>query len=186
MRASSSSSLCLVALAAWLGGCASAPPPHPIVAAAPPADVATPAPDAASPPRAAPPPAEAPPESASSPATRSRETSPHYERQLNRIWGWVSLAVGVQAVGLAVGTSVMMLHQNDLRKADCEGKACSAAGLNANAELASLSPWNIGSWVVGAAGLGIGAYLLLTHPSDKELGVQVGVAPGGVLLRGAF
>jgi hypothetical protein len=160
--------------------------PHPIVAAAPPASPESPAPPgipAPGEPSAVP---DTPPPSENSQETRSHETSPHYERQMNRVWGWVSVAIGTESLGLAVATSVMMLHQNDLRKQDCTDKVCSVAGINANKEIDSLAPWNVGAWVLAAAGLGVGTFLLLSNPSDKELGVQVGVSPGGMLVRGAF
>jgi hypothetical protein len=155
-----------LALALALAGCASAAAPHPIVAAAPSSE------------------GDAPP--VSQEAATSRESSPHQTRQMNRVWGWVSLAAGVQGAGLAAVTSFMMLHQNSIRNADCTDKACTTTGLNANREIDSLAPWNAGAWIVGVAGVGIGAFLLLSNPSDKELGVQVGVSPGGAILRGAF
>lgn len=129
---------------------------------------------------------DTPPPSENSQQTRSHESSPHHDRQMNRVWGWVSIAIGAESLGLAAATSVMMLHQSDLRKQDCTDKVCSTAGLNANKELDSLAPWNVGAWVLAAAGLGVGTFLILSNPSDKELGVQVGVSPGGMLVRGAF
>ncbi len=92
---------------------------------------------------------------------------------------------------LAIGTSILMLEDSGTRNSNCNAqKVCNASGLTANGQLNDLAPWNTGLWVMGVVGLGIGAYLLITHPTDKASGVQVGVAPnssgGSFQLRGSF
>jgi len=73
-----------------------------------------------------------------------------------------------------------MLEDNSTRNSNCNAqKVCNASGVTANGQLNDLAPWNTGLWVVGVLGLGIGAYLLLTHPTDRATGTQVGVAPNG-------
>jgi len=73
-----------------------------------------------------------------------------------------------------------MLEDSSTRGSNCNAqKVCNPNGLTANAQLNDLGPWNMGLWVIGVAGLGIGAYLLLTHPTDRAMGTQIGVAPNG-------
>jgi hypothetical protein len=152
-----------------LAGCAASPAPHPIVAAA------APVPE---------PPVDSRVEEER--ATRGHEDSGHAERQRNRAIGWVAVAVGGEATAIAVITSFMMLHDNDVRNTDCPNKVCTQSGIQANTSLHQLEGWNAAAWVVGAIGIGGGAFLLLTNPSDRALHTQVGVTPGGLLLRGAF
>jgi hypothetical protein len=102
----------------------------------------------------------------------------------------VALSVGADAAILATVTSFMMLHQNNVRSDDCVNKVCSADGIAANGKLHDLAGWNALGWGVAVVGVGAGAFLLLTNPSDKALGTQVGIGPtatgSGLLLRGAF
>jgi hypothetical protein len=101
-------------------------------------------------------------------------------RQLGRTWGYAALSVGASSLAVALGTSVLMLEDSSTRSSNCNAqKACNANGVTANDQLTDLGPWNAGLWVVGLAGLGIGAYLLITHPSDKAMGTQVEIAPNG-------
>jgi hypothetical protein len=95
-----------------------------------------------------------------------------------RTIGWFSLGAGVLSGGIAATTGVMMLHQADERRSGCSAaKVCSSDGFNANAQIAALSPWNIGSAVVAAAGIGLGAVLLLTQPRDDGKDTALVVSP---------
>jgi hypothetical protein len=81
----------------------------------------------------------------------------------------------------------MMLSDASTRSNDCTAaKACSAAGVNANAQLQQLGPWNAATYVASVLGIGIGAFLLITNPSNGEKQTAIGVSPNGVLLRGTF
>ncbi|MGA2451084.1 MAG: hypothetical protein ABTD50_20685 [Polyangiaceae bacterium] len=111
-------------------------------------------------------------------------------RELGRTWGWV-LAAGVGGVAgvFAVGTSVAMLLDKGIRDSDCNAsKGCSPSGLDANTQIANLANWNTAAWILAVAGVGTGAYLLLTNPSAQ--GTQVGLVPNGsganVSLRTVF
>ena len=155
---------------------------------------------ASSPPRAVVPPvgqATAPHPIVAEATPAGGETSPeqepkneHASRQMNRVWGWVAVSVGVEAAILATVTSFMMLHQNSVRGDNCTDKVCSPDGLAANGKLADLAGWNAVAWGVAVVGVGAGTFLLLTNPSDRALGTQVGVGPtgsgSGLLLRGSF
>jgi hypothetical protein len=134
----------------------------------------------------------APVPSASGQAGGGTQESPEdrVARQSNRALGWVVLSVGAEAAVVATITSFMMLHQNGIRSDDCVDKVCSAAGLSANETLHNLEWWNAGAWVVAVAGVGVGAIVLWTNPTDAALHAEVGIAPTGsgssLLLRGAF
>lgn len=113
------------------------------------------------------------------------------ERQMARMWGWISIGVGSAAGLIAIGTSIVMLHDQSVRDGNCNAdKSCNGTGFAANNELSQMVGWNIGAYAVAAVGLGVGAFLILTHPSDKEMGTQVGVGQtgsgSGFILRGSF
>jgi hypothetical protein len=135
---------------------------------------------------AAPAPATPAPGQPSSNETTDERHSRHAARRL----GWISIGIGTAGGLLAFGTSILMLEDNSTRNSNCTNKACTTAGFTANGQLSDLGPWNLGAWVVAAAGLGAGAYLLLTNPSDSSQQTQVGVGPTGsgtgLLLRSTF
>jgi hypothetical protein len=173
MRFGSSFVACVVAGA--LAGCATAPAPHPVLAEAAPA--AAVAPPAASQPT----PGDAPKEQ-----KREEQASDRSGHRTNRTLGWIAVAVGAEALVAALVTSAVMLHENDVRNSNCTDKVCTPLGLDANTQLQQLGPWNAAAYIVGAVGLGAGAFLLLTNPAEKEGRTAVGVSPGGLTLRGSF
>lgn len=135
--------------------------------------------------------AEATPEAApepAAPAAREEDKSGRTARTL----GWISVAVGAEAAVAAVATSFMMLHDKSVRDADCNAKkVCSADGYAANAALDALSWWNVGAYGIAAAGLGIGAVLLLANRADSSgRSMAIVVAPNaggaGLSARGRF
>jgi hypothetical protein len=134
--------------------------------------------------------AEATPAPAAETSPEQEPKNDHASRQMNRVWGWVALSVGAEGALLATITSFMMLHESSVRNGDCSDKVCSLDGITANTKLGDLAGWNVAGWAVAVVGVGTGAFLLLTNPSDKALGTQVGVGPtasgSGLLLRGSF
>jgi hypothetical protein len=92
----------------------------------------------------------------------------------------VSVSVGAEAAVIALVTSGMMLHEKSVRDAGCDAqKACSLAGLNANASLTQLGGWNAAAWIAAVAGIGVGGYLLWSHPVGERSRVGVAVDPVG-------
>jgi hypothetical protein len=86
-----------------------------------------------------------------------------------RYAGWIVVAVGAQAAIFAVATSFLMLHENSERSSDCNAqKICTADGIDANTKLGETSAFNAVSWVVAAAGIGVGTYLVLTNPPSAD------------------
>jgi hypothetical protein len=118
-------------------------------------------------------------------ATPSSSTMP-------RAYGWFSISIGAAASAIALGTSWIMLSQRSTRDADCNAqKVCSSAGLAANAQISSIAGLNAAAWGLTAAGLGVGAFLLLTNPSDDTKQTSIGVVPteaggAGLTLRSRF
>jgi hypothetical protein len=152
---------------------------------------------AATPPAVTPPPrlvlAEATPESSTMPARSEPPADPeseHHARQMNRVWGWTALSVGIDASILAIVTSGMMLHQASLRNDGCAQKVCDSAGLAANGKLHDMAPWNAGAWAVAVVGVPVGVFLLVTNPADKSKHAEVGAGQtgsgSGLILRGSF
>jgi hypothetical protein len=174
----------LTATAFLSAGCAarSAPPRDPTRLTS--ADVSTQPPPAPSPPPAG---ELAPlePEGGKSAPDDARASD-----AMPRAMGWVSLSFGVTAGIVALGTSIMMLHENNLRSADCNAaKVCSQDGLNANSQISALATWNAASYVAAGVGIGVGAILLLTSPASSNktaLEVTPVSSGGGLQLRGTF
>ena len=127
---------------------------------------------------------------AASQAPQSETIDQRQSRHMARNIGWISIGIGAASGVLALGTSYLMLQDKSTRDSDCSSKVCSTQGLTANSQLSDLGPWNAATWIVAAAGLGVGTFLLLTNPSDSSQGTQVGVAPNGsgasLTMRGSF
>jgi len=108
-----------------------------------------------------------------------------------RAYGWIGIAIGAEAAIAAAATSAAVLDYKSTRDSGCNAqKVCSADGLSANSQIGSLVGVNAAAWVLAAAGLGVGSYLLLTHPLDKERHTSITLAPSGttagVGLSGTF
>jgi predicted MFS family arabinose efflux permease len=120
-----------------------------------------------------------PPQSpgAASAPTQSSDVSAN---RTARIYGWVSISVGAEAAVLTAITSVMMLRAQSVRDGNCDaGRMCTLVGVDANSSLGQLGGWNAAAWIVAAAGLGAGGYLLWSHPGDGGSRVGVAVDPVG-------
>jgi hypothetical protein len=101
-------------------------------------------------------------------------------RAVRRTVGWVSLAVGAEAAIAAIVTSGMLVHEKSVLDAQCNSqKLCSPTGLDAAGAISSLTPWNTGTWVVAAVGVGAGAALLLTSRPDAPGSTAILFTPEG-------
>ncbi|MFO0757471.1 MAG: hypothetical protein U0359_13320 [Byssovorax sp.] len=76
--------------------------------------------------------------------------------------------VGLAGLGGAAITGVLLLGKKSEVDAACPDKRCSAEGLRlkAEAEKTPLLPANTASWIIGLAGVGAGAALILTSLGD--------------------
>jgi uncharacterized membrane protein len=139
---------------------------------------------------------------AEQPTPRTPSNDVHNDQKW-RDAGWVSVAVGSAAGVVALGTGYVMLHDQSVRDSNCSNNACNQQGLDASSQLTSLVAWITGAWIVTAVGLGVGAFLVITHPprehdknepqppADKGPREQpgttaVGVTPNGLTLRSTF
>jgi hypothetical protein len=101
-----------------------------------------------------------------------------------RTFGWLSIAVGAESAIVATVTSVLILEDKGTRDSDCNAdRVCSSSGFNANTQIGALAVWNAGAWILAAAGLGVGSYLLLTHSPART---TVSLSPSGGSLVGSF
>lgn len=111
-------------------------------------------------------------------------------KAMPRALGWYSIGLGAGAAIVAIGTSIMMLHQANVRDNDCNAaKVCSADGITAAQQLDALAGWNVGAYIVAAVGIGLGTILVLTNPTDGRqtaLSVSPNGSGAGLTLRSTF
>jgi hypothetical protein len=105
--------------------------------------------------------------------------------------GWASLAIGGVAGLFAIGSSIIMLEDEQTRSSNCNAnKVCTPAGAQADYSLANNAAPNVALWALTITGLGVGAYFILTNPRGAADAVSVGVTPNGsganLAIRGAF
>lgn len=104
----------------------------------------------------------------------------HDGRATRRTLGWVSLALGAEAAVAAIVTSGMLVHEKSVLDAQCDAqKQCSSAGVDAAGAISTLTPWNTGTWIMTAVGLGAGTALLLTSRPDAPAGTAITLSPEG-------
>lgn len=100
------------------------------------------------------------------------------------------VAGGIGVAGVAVGSvfGLMSKSKHDEAEQHCSGSSCSdPQGVDLRAEARTRGNVSTVAFIVGAVGLAGGATLWLTAPRPTETpGPQVGMTPGGILLKGAF
>jgi hypothetical protein len=85
-----------------------------------------------------------------------------------RTLGWVVGGIGVAGVGAAAVSGLMLVNQRSKVETLCPDKSCTTQeGVDAAATGKTLLVVNTAAWVVGAVGLGLGAYLVLSPSSSK-------------------
>ncbi len=125
--------------------------------------------------------------------TVTKETS-----NTKRTLGYVAGGLGIVGVGAAVVTGIVILNSKSTASTGCtlpspnpDQKSCDQSGRDAARLGRTLIPVNIIAWAVGAAGLGVGSYLLLTS-GKKSAAASAQVAPffgrdgGGLSVLGRF
>jgi hypothetical protein len=101
-----------------------------------------------------------------------------------RTVGWIVGGVGIAGLGLAAASGIVLLDDKKTLNAECMGKVCSGSGwLDAVNSGKTWLPINTAAWVVGIAGLGVGAYLVLANSGGARPPATAGLAavPGGFL-----
>jgi hypothetical protein len=121
---------------------------------------------------------------------------PQSSAPTRRIIGIAAAGVGVASLGAAAVTGALLLGKKSGVDAHCPNKRCDATGLSlkADAEKTALLPVNTATWIVGLAGVGAGAVLILTSlgggsPAPAKSAIVYPAAlPGGagVGVSGSF
>jgi hypothetical protein len=79
-----------------------------------------------------------------------------------RTAGWVAGGIGAAALLTSLGVGLWALERRQVVRDRCPGNQCDAEGLQAGGELKALSRVSSGALLLGALGLGSGAYLLVS------------------------
>jgi hypothetical protein len=81
-----------------------------------------------------------------------------------RTVGWALIGVGAAGVITGVVTGLVLDGKRDEVDANCSADGCNQAGLDAASDGKTLLVVNAVGWGAGIAGLGAGAYLVLSSP----------------------
>ena len=100
------------------------------------------------------------------PSEGSAATSDDGEGQ--RLAGWIVGGVGVVGFAVMAGFGARAASQASSADEECEGRFCSQTGLDGHAAARTSATVATVGFVVGVLGMGTGATLLLTAPSDGE------------------
>lgn len=118
---------------------------------------------------------------ASSPA--AEQTTPRFGR---RQLGFVIGGIGIAGVGVGVTAGVLTLGKKSTADSQCDPvrQICSQEGHDAASAGRTLAAISTVGWIVGAVGVGAGAYLVLTSYGSKSssTALETTVLPGGAAL----
>jgi hypothetical protein len=106
------------------------------------------------------------------------------------IFGWALIGAGALGLGTAMASGFLVSDKRSTVQDDCPGNVCrTTAGLDAAAAGRTLLVVNSVAWIVGAVGLGAGAYLVLADEgagASTALGARLGPKSAALQVRGAF
>ncbi len=104
--------------------------------------------------------------------------------RVQRTWGFIVGGAGVLGVGAGSYFGLRALSKRDDSEASCRN-GCTVRGSELSNEATTNADVSTASFVIGAAALGLGAYLVLSAETD---GASVGlvVAPSSAAVRGRF
>jgi len=101
----------------------------------------------------------------------------------SRTLGWVLGGVGIAGAGTAAVSGLLLVHDKDVINQNCPNKNCNTTGYDAVTQTKTLLVVNTAGWIVGALGLGFGAYFILSAPkSQTTTALSPSIAPGGASL----
>jgi hypothetical protein len=102
----------------------------------------------------------------------TRNSSPTERQTL----GWVTGGIGVAGIGTGVITGIMLANAKSTVEANCNEKICTnQQGIDAASSGQTLLVVNTAAWIVGAAGVGLGAYFLLSSSPGRPAAAVVPV-----------
>jgi hypothetical protein len=104
-----------------------------------------------------------PPVAAASPSEASTSNA-----SSRRTVGWALVGVGAAGVITGVVTGIMLNAKRDDVDANCAPEGCNQTGLDAASDGKTLLVLNAVGWGAGIAGLGAGAYLVLSSPQTSH------------------
>lgn len=90
------------------------------------------------------------------------------------------VALGAGGVGIVLGTitGIVVINKKSTMESHCDGAfACDDTGLDAASSGETFSTISTVTFLVGAAGLGVGAYLLLSDDSQDQSTAAIGFVP---------
>ncbi|HVR21343.1 MAG TPA: hypothetical protein VMS65_16635 [Polyangiaceae bacterium] len=106
-----------------------------------------------------------------------------------RTLGWVVGGVGLAGLTVSLVTGMMVLDKKSTVDDECTDDVCSSKGDEAASSGRTLSTVSTAAFVVGAVGLGVGTYLLLSAPNGTataRVGVRTRSAMPELVLEGTF
>jgi hypothetical protein len=121
---------------------------------------------------------------APSPATPPAAAAPERTPSSARTVGWIAAGTGAAGLVLAAVSGAILVDDKSTIDHECPGKQClTSSGLDAVNRSRTWLPINTASWIVGLAGAGVGAYLVLANPGGGRVAATAGLAivPNGLL-----
>lgn len=99
-------------------------------------------------------------------------------------WGWAATGLGVVGIGTSVVTGLVALGKKSALDSACH-PGCPPSSSDTLDSFRTNRTVSYASLVIGAAGLGVGGYILLSG-SRESSHVSARLSPGGATLSGAF
>jgi hypothetical protein len=101
-------------------------------------------------------------------------------------WGFVAGGVGIVGIGVGITTGIMALGKKSTAEEQCSDtlQRCSQEGHDAASSGRTLAAVSTVGWIVGALGVGAGAFLILTSDGEKGTvtALETRAVPGGAAL----
>jgi hypothetical protein len=123
-------------------------------------------------------------------ATPARPAKPRETSSSTRTAGFVIGGVGAAGLVTSLVTGALVLSKKSTVDDECSNKVCSPAGVEAGEDGALFSTVSTVAFAVGAVGLGVGTYLVLSSDDSgaEQSRVELRALPGqaSVTLGGSF
>ena len=126
---------------------------------------------------------------APSPKEKAQPVSPRASKSSSPVLGYVVGGLGIAGIGLGSATGIIAIKKKNDVDADCDRDEsgalfCGPAGLSAADKGSTMSTVSTIGFAVGAAGLGLGLYLVLSHGGDEGVtAIGPSFAPGAAGAR---